>query len=105
MKKVNIKAFVGLIALFIVVAAALFLSAGTLNYWQAWGFLAVFFGSAFAITLYLMKKDPALLQRRTTVGPTDEKGRLSFEFEFLLYSACMKKKKRFAFHEGRPRRD
>jgi protein-S-isoprenylcysteine O-methyltransferase Ste14 len=73
MKNLKIKAFAGLFALFVVMAAALFISAGTFYYWQAWVFLAVFFGSAFAITIYLMKKDPALLERRTTAGPTREK--------------------------------
>ena len=54
-------------------AAALFLSAGTSGYWQAWAFLAVFGVSSLAITLYLMKKDPGLLERRLRGGPTAEK--------------------------------
>jgi len=51
----------------------LFLPAGTAQYWQAWIYLAVFFGASFLITLYLMKKDPALLQRRLKGGPVAEK--------------------------------
>ena len=51
----------------------LFLPAGTVWYWQAWGFLSVFFGASLFITLYLMKKDPALLKRRLSGGPTAEK--------------------------------
>jgi protein-S-isoprenylcysteine O-methyltransferase Ste14 len=54
-------------------AALIFIPAGTLNYWQAWLFLAVYFTSSLAITLYLMAKDPALLQRRMRGGPTAEK--------------------------------
>jgi protein-S-isoprenylcysteine O-methyltransferase Ste14 len=73
MKNLNLKAFAGLFALLIVMAAALFISAWTFNYWQAWVFLAMFFGSSFAITVYLMKKDPKLLERRVTAGPTHEK--------------------------------
>jgi len=45
-------------------AARLFIPAWTLDYRQAWTFLAVYFASSLAITFYLMKKDPALLQRR-----------------------------------------
>jgi protein-S-isoprenylcysteine O-methyltransferase Ste14 len=89
MKKLNIKAFAGLIALFIVIAAALFLAAGTFDYWQAWSFLAVFFGSAFLITLYLMIKDPELLRRRTTVGPTDEKERSQKIIQFFAQFAFL----------------
>jgi protein-S-isoprenylcysteine O-methyltransferase Ste14 len=51
----------------------LFKSAGTLDYWQAWTFLAVYFAASFAITLYLLKTDPALLQRRMRGGPFAEK--------------------------------
>jgi hypothetical protein len=54
-------------------AALLFIPAWTLDYWQAWTFLAVYFASSLAITLYLMKKDPKLLERRMSGGPTAEK--------------------------------
>jgi len=72
MKNLNIKAFGGLFFLVLVLAVALFLPAWTLNYWQAWVFLAVFFVSVLAITLYLMKKDPGLLERRVEAGPAAE---------------------------------
>ncbi len=54
-------------------AALLFIPARTLDYWQAWVFLAVFFLPALAITIYLMKQDPQLLARRVYAGPTAEK--------------------------------
>jgi hypothetical protein len=54
-------------------AALIFISAANLNYWQAWLFLAVYFTCSLAITLYLMNKDPALLQRRMRGGPTAER--------------------------------
>jgi protein-S-isoprenylcysteine O-methyltransferase Ste14 len=73
MKNLNKKAFGGLFFLLCVMAALLFLSAWTLDYWQAWAFLAVFGASALAITLYLMKTDPKLLERRVYAGPTAEK--------------------------------
>ena len=73
MKNVNLKACIGAFVLLAVTAGVIFGSAWTLNYWQAWVFLAAFFGPAFAITINLMKTDPKLLERRITVGPTDEK--------------------------------
>jgi protein-S-isoprenylcysteine O-methyltransferase Ste14 len=69
----NKKAFGGLFFLLLVMAALLFLPAWTLAYWQAWAFLAVFGAAALAITLYLMKKEPKLLERRVYAGPTAEK--------------------------------
>jgi protein-S-isoprenylcysteine O-methyltransferase Ste14 len=50
----------------------LFFPAGTLNYWQAWVFIAVFMTSVTVIGLYLALKDPALLERRKKFGPTQE---------------------------------
>ena len=73
MKNTTGKAFSGLVFVLLAMAALLFLPAWTLNYWQAWVFLAVFGGSALATTLYLMKHDPELLDRRTRAGPTSEK--------------------------------
>jgi protein-S-isoprenylcysteine O-methyltransferase Ste14 len=69
----NIKAFVGLLLLLLAMAALLFIPAWTLDYWQAWTFLAVYFGCSLAITLYLMVRDPKLLQRRMSAGPMAEK--------------------------------
>lgn len=71
----NAKAWLGLIVLAFVMATLLFVSAGTLHYWQAWVYLAVFFGASVFHTLYLMKHDPALLQRRLKGGPTAEQER------------------------------
>jgi protein-S-isoprenylcysteine O-methyltransferase Ste14 len=73
MNTLNIKAFAGLLILLLVMAALLFISAGTVDYWQAWLFLAVYFAPSLAITLYLMKKDPKLLERRMRGGPAAEK--------------------------------
>jgi len=61
-------------AQFIVFAALLlFLPAWTLAYWQAWLFLAVFMLSSILTTIYVWRKDPALLERRLRGGPTAEK--------------------------------
>src|SRR6266478_9063453 len=54
-------------------AALLFVPAGTLDYWQAWLFMAVFVCTSGAITLYLAICDPKLLERRMNVGPRAEK--------------------------------
>ena len=56
----------------IVLGLLLFLPAWTLNYWQAWVFIAVFMASVMVIGVYLSIKDPALLERRKKFGPTKE---------------------------------
>jgi len=69
----NIRAFGGLLFLLLVMAALLFIPAWTLDYWQAWTFLAAYFASSLAITLYLIRNDPKLLERRVRGGPSAEK--------------------------------
>ena len=75
MSGLNVKTWLGLVFLAVVMGVLLFAAAGTVRYWQGWVFLAVFFTAALLITLYIMKYDPALLQRRLAGGPTAEKGR------------------------------
>jgi protein-S-isoprenylcysteine O-methyltransferase Ste14 len=62
-----------LVALSVVMGLLLFVPAGTIQYWQAWAYLAIFTGASLLISLYLLKKDPALLKRRMRGGPTAEK--------------------------------
>lgn len=85
MNTLNIKAWLGLVFLAIVMGLLLFIPAGTIRYWQAWVNLGVFFGASFLITLYLMKKDPALLKRRLRGGPTAEKEKTE-KFIMLIIS-------------------
>jgi protein-S-isoprenylcysteine O-methyltransferase Ste14 len=73
LNKLNTKAWLGLIFVTAVMGLLLFVPEGTVQYWQAWTYLGIYFGASFLITLYLVKKDPALLKRRLSGGPTAEK--------------------------------
>ena len=66
------RAFAGFVFLFVVMAVVLFGAAGTIDYPRAWWMLAVFFGSAGVITVWLWFRDKALLERRTKAGPGSE---------------------------------
>ena len=66
------RAIAGLIFLFAVVAGVLFGSAGTLRAGRTLMMLAVFFGSAGIITIWLWFRDKALLERRVKSGPGSE---------------------------------
>jgi protein-S-isoprenylcysteine O-methyltransferase Ste14 len=73
MNPLHRKAYRGLAILFLIMAALLFGAAGTLDYWQAWLYLAVYFAASIAITIDLIRRDPALLERRMSGGPFAEK--------------------------------
>ena len=66
------RAFAGFIFLFVVIASVFFGSAGTLHDRRAWLTLAVFFGCAGLITVWLWFRDKALLERRVKAGPGSE---------------------------------
>ncbi len=73
MNSLDIRALAGLLFLILAMAALIFMPAVTLDYWQAWVFLTIYFLTSLAITLYLMKYDRALLERRMRARPTAEK--------------------------------
>jgi protein-S-isoprenylcysteine O-methyltransferase Ste14 len=73
MSRLIVKAWLGLLFLAVVMGLLLFISAGTTRYWAAYGFLAVFCGASLLITRDLIWRDPALLKRRLSGGPTAEK--------------------------------
>ncbi|HEY2659515.1 MAG TPA: isoprenylcysteine carboxylmethyltransferase family protein [Caulobacteraceae bacterium] len=66
------RAFAGFIFLFAVIASVFFGLAGTLHDERAWVMLAVFFGCAGCITVWLWFQDKALLERRVKAGPGSE---------------------------------
>lgn len=53
-------------------AALLFVPAGTVNYWQAWVFLAVITITTLGPYLHLSRIDPAAVERRRNAGPNAE---------------------------------
>src|SRR5262245_48852364 len=73
MKNLQTRAWLALAVLTIVMGLLLFVPAGTIHYWQAWVYLSIFTGASILTTLYLMRKDTALLERRMRGGPTAEK--------------------------------
>ena len=58
------KGVLALVAEFAVFAALLFASAGTVLWTAGWVFMAIFFGFALAITLWVGREDPELLAER-----------------------------------------
>jgi len=73
MRSLAVRALRALAIFSLVIAAAIFLAAGTVDYWQAWVFLLAYLAPALAIVVYLAKKSPELLERRMRGGPRYEK--------------------------------
>lgn len=73
MTQLNTRALKGLFRSILTLAALIFLPTWTIDYWQAWVFLGVLTTATLMITVYLMRHDPKLLERRMTAGPIGEK--------------------------------
>jgi protein-S-isoprenylcysteine O-methyltransferase Ste14 len=71
MNNPRIKAWLSLVVSFALIGFALFLAAGTIQYWQAWVYLGVGAVSSVPLTRYIVN-DPILLENRTKAGPIAE---------------------------------
>jgi protein-S-isoprenylcysteine O-methyltransferase Ste14 len=69
---------------FIAFALALFLPAGTLTWMAGWVFLALFFGFYLALTRWLLRHQPGLLQERLRLRTADQQGWDKLLFPLLL---------------------
>ncbi|PWB76661.1 MAG: S-isoprenylcysteine methyltransferase [Anaerolineales bacterium] len=68
--KATLNAILRLVVGIPMIGALLLLPAGTFDYWQAWAWLATLFIPMSISLVYLMKIDPALLERRTRTNET-----------------------------------
>ena len=86
MASLNVRAWLSLAILGLVLGLLLFVPAGTMRYWHAWIYLLLFVGMSAAITVDLMRHDPALLERRLKGGPTAERRPLQ---RFIMVGASL----------------
>ena len=73
MKALHRKALIGIVRAFLVLMVVVFVPVWTFRYWQGWACLASFFVPACAISVWVARNDPALLERRLKAGPKAEK--------------------------------
>ena len=63
----------------------LFLPAGTFNYWEAWVYLAILFTPMFFVMQYLIKNDPALLERRMRTNEQASEQSLIIKLSYIYF--------------------
>ena len=69
---IGVRATVQSVIALLAFGVLLFVPAGTLHYWQAWVFLAVFTIASLYSAVYLFRKNPAVVERRMRAGPRAE---------------------------------
>ncbi len=62
-----------------------FLPAGTLDYWEAWVYLAVLFTPMSFLLVYLLRNDPELLERRMRMREREREQRLIIKLSYLWF--------------------
>jgi protein-S-isoprenylcysteine O-methyltransferase Ste14 len=72
---------------FILLAAFFFLPAGTLDYWQAWAYMAILLLPMAAVLLYYLKRDPELLERRMRRKEKEKKQRAFIRLSLPIFLA------------------
>jgi protein-S-isoprenylcysteine O-methyltransferase Ste14 len=79
------KFFLLFLAAFAVIALALFVPAGTLDYWQAWLYIAVVMLPAAIVVTYFLKRDPAFLERRLSTREKEAKQQLIIKLSLPIF--------------------
>jgi len=72
MNSLAVKALLSVFILALVMGLIIFVAAGTIRYWEAWVYLVIFTIASLLTTIYLIRHDPQLLQRRMRGGPIAE---------------------------------
>jgi protein-S-isoprenylcysteine O-methyltransferase Ste14 len=72
----------------LILMAMFFLSAGTLNYWQAWLYMAVLLIPMCLLLVYFQKKDPQLLERRLRAKEKEPEQKVIAKFSYPLFLAA-----------------
>lgn len=73
---------------FLCLAAIFFIPAGTLKYWEAWAWLAALIIPMFGILVYLMRNDPALLERRMHTRETEKPQTLMLKLSLIVFGVA-----------------
>jgi protein-S-isoprenylcysteine O-methyltransferase Ste14 len=86
-KHLLFQALTKIIAGLAIIAALLFIPAGTLNYWQAWLFIGLLFVPMMAAGIILMLRNPDLLRKRLNAKEKQNEQKQVVAFSTLLFAA------------------
>lgn len=85
--KLLVEALVKYLAGVVIVAAMLFLPAGSWGYWQGWLLMAILFVPIFIVGVVLMSRRPELLRKRLRAKESDSKQDMVVKLSGLLFVA------------------
>jgi protein-S-isoprenylcysteine O-methyltransferase Ste14 len=69
----------------VVMGLVFFVSAGTIGYWHAWLYMGILFIPMFFVFVYLLRNDPALLERRMHMKEKQSSQKFSMKVSVFFY--------------------
>lgn len=87
-KELFVQAIIKIVAGVVIMAALLFIPAGTINYWNGWLFLAVLFIPMFVAGIIMMFKNQELLKKRLNAKEEQAEQKLVVLFSGLMFIAA-----------------
>lgn len=84
-RQLMVMALVRVTAAFFILLGILLLPAGTAAFWQVWVYVGILFGAMTLVFIYLLNKDPELLERRMRTREKEAEQRLIIKLGSLCY--------------------
>jgi protein-S-isoprenylcysteine O-methyltransferase Ste14 len=83
---IRLKGFFIFVAYVLIVGIALFVPAGTLDFWQAWLYMAILFIPMASVLIYFLARDPEFLRRRFEYKEKNERQKKIVSLTSLIYA-------------------
>jgi len=84
-RQLLIKVLIRLALAIIVLGLIFFLPAGSIKFWEAWAYMGILFIPMIFVLIYLLKKDPELLERRMKMKEKEEPQKVFIKLSLLVF--------------------
>ena len=84
-RQLLIKVLIRFVLAIIIIGLVFFLPAGSINFWEAWVYMGILFTPMIFVLIYLLKKDPELLERRMKMKEKEEPQKVFVKLSILVF--------------------
>jgi len=84
-RQLLIKVLIRFVLAIIILGLIFFLPAGSIKFWEAWVYFGILFIPMIFVLIYLLKKDPELLERRMKMKEKEEPQKVFIKLSLLVF--------------------
>lgn len=84
-KQLLIKVLIRFVLAIVLTGLIVFLPAGSIKFWEAWVYMGILFTPMIFVLIYLLKKDPELLERRMKIKEKEEPQKVFVKLSILVF--------------------